>query len=87
MGVTLWQSGFCRSLLSVSNCVKILFVSRSEHNILGQYEESLKFEEASLCAAIDCLRTDDVICPVCKRWVVVHHVIYFPSIFNYVGID
>ncbi|XP_073257284.1 RPA-interacting protein A-like [Porites lutea] len=38
-----------------------------ERNILAQYEENLKFEEASLCAAIECLRTDDVICPVCRR--------------------
>jgi len=38
-----------------------------ERNILAQYEESVKFEEASLCAAIECLRTDDVFCPVCKR--------------------
>ena len=41
----------------------------TERNILAQYEENLKFEEASLCAAIECLRTDDVICPVCKRLV------------------
>lgn len=39
-----------------------------ERNILSQYEENLKFEEASLCAAIESLRTEDyVICPVCKR--------------------
>ena len=41
-----------------------------ERNILSQYEENLKFEEASLCAAIESLRTEDyVICPVCKRLV------------------
>ena len=41
----------------------------SERSILAheQYEENLKFEEASLCAAIECLRTDEVLCPVCKR--------------------
>lgn len=41
---------------------------KEERNILAreQYEESLKFEEASLCAAIECLRTDEVPCPVCK---------------------
>ncbi|KAJ7375091.1 hypothetical protein OS493_001825 [Desmophyllum pertusum] len=39
-----------------------------ERNILARYDENLKFEEASLCAAINCLRTDDfVLCPVCKR--------------------
>lgn len=39
-----------------------------ERNILSQYEENLKFEEASLCAAIESLGTEDyVICPVCKR--------------------
>ncbi|KAK2558323.1 RPA-interacting protein A [Acropora cervicornis] len=39
-----------------------------ERSILAheQYEENLKFEEASLCAAIECLRTDEVLCPVCK---------------------
>ena len=53
----------------MSQAVNMLFLLGSEHNILAQYEENLKFEEASLCAAIECLRTDDVICPVCKRWV------------------
>lgn len=47
----------------------LLFCLITERNILAQYEENLKFEEASLCAAIECLRTDDVICPVCKRLV------------------
>ncbi|XP_015760294.1 PREDICTED: RPA-interacting protein A-like, partial [Acropora digitifera] len=39
-----------------------------ERSILAheQYEDNLKFEEASLCAAIECLRTDEVLCPVCK---------------------
>lgn len=39
-----------------------------ERNILAQYEENLKFEESSLCAAIESLGTEDsVLCPVCKR--------------------
>lgn len=47
----------------------------SERSILAheQYEENLKFEEASLCAAIECLRTDEVLCPVCKRWVIISY--------------
>ncbi|KAK3736346.1 hypothetical protein QZH41_020804, partial [Actinostola sp. cb2023] len=38
-----------------------------EQIILMQYNENLRFEEESLCAAIDKLSTNDVICPVCKR--------------------
>ncbi|EDO32784.1 predicted protein [Nematostella vectensis] len=38
-----------------------------EKLILAQYDENQKFEEESLCAAIEGLKTDDVICPVCKR--------------------
>ena len=82
MGLPFRQLEYCRSLLSVDNFVNILVVLCSERNILGQYEESLKFEEASLCAAIDCLRTDDVTCPVCKRWVVSIMLFFFPSIFK-----
>ena len=45
-----------------------------ERNILTQYEENLKFEESSLCAAIESLGTEDsVICPVCKRLVNPYH--------------
>lgn len=38
-----------------------------EQLLLKQYEESLRFEEERLCAAIECLHTDDVICPICKK--------------------
>ena len=45
-----------------------------ERNILAQYEENLKFEESSLCAAIESLGTEDsVLCPVCKRLVNPYH--------------
>ena len=39
----------------------------TEQAILSEYEDGLRFEEESLCAAIKCLQTDDVICPVCKK--------------------
>jgi len=39
-----------------------------ERKILARYNENLMFEEASLCAAIESLKTDEfVTCPVCKR--------------------
>jgi len=41
----------------------------SERKILARYNENLMFEEASLCAAIESLKTDEfVMCPVCKRY-------------------
>ncbi len=40
----------------------------SERKILARYDENLMFEEASLCAAIENLKTDEFVsCPVCKR--------------------
>ena len=40
----------------------------SERKILAQYEADQMFEEASLCAAVESLRTDEfVMCPVCQR--------------------
>ncbi|XP_013419153.1 RPA-interacting protein A isoform X2 [Lingula anatina] len=38
-----------------------------EQRILEEYEKSLAFDEAGLCAAIDQLKTDEVICPICKK--------------------
>ncbi|KAL9980106.1 hypothetical protein ACROYT_G008649 [Oculina patagonica] len=39
-----------------------------ERKILARYDENLMFEEASLCAAIESLKTDEsVLCPICKR--------------------
>lgn len=41
---------------------------QEERKILARYNENLMFEEASLCAAIESLKTDEfVMCPVCKR--------------------
>ena len=37
--------------------------------MLSKYEEGLKFEEERLCVAIQCLQTDDLICPICKQYV------------------
>ena len=37
--------------------------------MLSKYEDGLKFEEERLCAAIQCLQTDDLICPICKQYV------------------
>lgn len=40
---------------------------KEEQLMLSKYEEGLKFEEERLCAAIQCLQTDDLICPICKQ--------------------
>ena len=44
-----------------------LYILQTEQLMLSKYEEGLKFEEESLCAAIQCLQTDDLICPICKQ--------------------
>lgn len=54
------ESGWC----SVSD---VVIGSCSEKAILARYEESVKFDENSLCAAIESISTDDVICPVCQK--------------------
>jgi hypothetical protein len=38
-----------------------------EEQILKQYEKDVLFSEEALCAAIDTLITDDVICPICQK--------------------
>ena len=49
------------------------FLLLSERKILARYNENLMFEEASLCAAIESLKTDEfVMCPVCKRCEVIY---------------
>ncbi|XP_077995916.1 RPA-interacting protein A-like [Glandiceps talaboti] len=40
---------------------------KEEQDILTNYESSVKFDEASLCAAVDKLNTDELVCPVCRR--------------------
>ncbi|XP_072048255.1 RPA-interacting protein-like [Amphiura filiformis] len=40
---------------------------KEEQAILAEYEASINLEEASLCAAVDNLTTDDVICPICRK--------------------
>ena len=42
-----------------------------EEEILRQYEKDVLFSEEALCAAIDTLTTDDVICPICQKYVCV----------------
>lgn len=44
-----------------------LFPPPPEQAILAQYEQGLKFDEDALCAAIECLTTTDVICPICQK--------------------
>jgi hypothetical protein len=46
-----------------------VFVLYTEQLTLSKYEEDLKFEEDRLCAAIQCLQTDDLVCPICKKFV------------------
>ena len=58
--------------------VNVTFTVLSERKILARHEENLMFEEASLCAAIETLRTDEfVMCPVCKRCVVRNKIYIF----------
>lgn len=38
-----------------------------EQLLLNEYEDGIRFEEERLCAAIQCLQTDEVICPICKK--------------------
>lgn len=40
-----------------------------EERILAQHEQNTKLSEEALCAAIECLATSDVICPVCQKYV------------------
>ncbi|XP_070571879.1 RPA-interacting protein A-like [Ptychodera flava] len=40
---------------------------REEQDLLAQYNSSVKFDEDSLCAAVEQLDTDELICPVCRR--------------------
>ena len=49
----------------------ILISSHSEQVLMNKlkYEDSLNFEEERLCAAIERLQTDTVVCPVCKMYV------------------
>ena len=39
----------------------------TEQAVLAQYEESMRFNEEALCAAVQGLSTDDVICPLCQK--------------------
>ena len=54
------------AFLSVSLPPPPLLLS-PEQTILAQYEQDLEFNEDALCAAIECLTTTDVICPVCQK--------------------
>ena len=55
------------SLLPSSFLSLRLFPPPPEPAILAQYEQGLKFDEDALCAAIECLTTTDVICPICQK--------------------
>ena len=35
--------------------------------MVEQYEESLLSEDAALCAAVEGLHTQEVICPICQQ--------------------
>ena len=39
---------------------------REEEKLLRQYQDQIEFDENYLCAAIELLSTDSVLCPVCK---------------------
>ncbi|XP_064612799.1 RPA-interacting protein B-like isoform X2 [Liolophura sinensis] len=41
---------------------------REEQRLLEEFDQSLQFDEALLCASIECLQTDELICPVCQRY-------------------
>ena len=42
-------------------------LSHTEQAILAQYEADFNFSEDALCAAIESLSTNDVICPICQK--------------------
>ena len=48
-----------------------------------KYEDSLNFEEERLCAAIERLQTDTVICPVCKMYVLNYSQKFFSRTQHY----
>ena len=35
--------------------------------LIAQYESSLSFSEAALCAVIDTMSDDSVVCPICLK--------------------
>ena len=39
----------------------------TEQALLAEYERDMHLDEEALCAAIQSLSTDDVVCPVCQR--------------------
>ena len=41
--------------------------THTEQAILAQYEADFDFSEDALCAAIESLSTNDVICPICQK--------------------
>ena len=50
---------------NTSNVNCLLFLT--EQAVLAQYEESMRFNEEALCAAVQSLSTDDIICPLCQK--------------------
>lgn len=47
----------------------MIFVLPAEEEILKQYERDVLYSEEALCAALNTLATDDVICPICQKYV------------------
>jgi len=41
----------------------------TEEQILAEYEARNRFDDEALCASISRLTTDELICPVCTKWV------------------
>lgn len=60
-----WRRQHCWADSFLHCCV----VLAAEEEILKQYERDTLFSEEALCAALDTLATNDVICPICQKYV------------------
>lgn len=49
--------------------VVLVLLSLPEHAGLAQYEEISNFNERELSAALDCSASEEVMCPVCRKYV------------------
>lgn len=49
-----------------------MYCLAAEEEILKQYESDSLFSEEALCAALNTLATEDVICPICQKYVLAY---------------
>ncbi|XP_006821192.1 RPA-interacting protein A-like [Saccoglossus kowalevskii] len=53
-------------IFSVMEEIKVELL-KEEQEIIQDYEKSRQIDEAALCAAVEKLETDELICPVCRK--------------------